>query len=90
MKVYSMQSPRGNAVANQFEIYDDGKRYFQSYQSIIAVIRPNKKTQLDRKYWDYSRTTGKYRNLFLGENKAQTLAKIESGEYELVNLNGED
>lgn len=32
-------------------------------------------------------TTGKYRNLFLGEKKADTQRKIDSGEYTLVNLN---
>ena len=42
---------------------------------------------LDEYYWDYSSTTGKYRNQFLGEKKAETLKKIRSGEYKLKNLN---
>ncbi len=45
---------------------------------------------LDAKYWDYSRTTGNYRNDFLDENIAETRKKIESGEYKLVDLNGPD
>jgi hypothetical protein len=45
------------------------------------------KTSLDRSKWDYSQTTGKYRNQFLGETKKETEAKIASGEYELIDLN---
>ena len=41
----------------------------------------------DKDSWDYSVTTGKYRNQFLGENKAETLKKIKSGEYKLAKLN---
>jgi len=37
---------------------------------------------------DYSVTTGKYRNQFLGETKKETEAKIKSGEYILTDLNG--
>ena len=44
-------------------------------------------TYLDEHYWDYSATTGKYRNQFLGEGIAETRAKIESGEYILIDLN---
>lgn len=89
MKIYPITSPRsGKAVANQFEIHTDDGVYFQSYQSIIA-FKPlrDKKTQLDEKYWDYSVTTSKYRNQFLGLNSKETKAKIDSGEFELVNLN---
>jgi len=86
-------------VKNQFIISTPEGEYFQSYNSIIAFkskfkIYPwgeNKKyepiVKLDEKYWDYSKTTGKYRNLYLGENKKTTQKKIDSGEYELVNLN---
>lgn len=42
---------------------------------------------LDRDTWDYSTTTGKYRNQFLGESKKETQAKIDSGVYKLDNLN---
>ena len=87
MRVENMRSTRGNKVANQFLITDDkGATYFQSYRSIIA-----KKYQgliyLDKCYWDYSTTTGKYRNDFLGEGIADTRKKIQSGEYILTDLN---
>ncbi len=73
---------------NQFILSDDeGNRYFQSYDSVIAKINNGGNITLDERYWDYSVTTGKYRNLFLGEDKKATQAKIDSGEYKLENLN---
>ena len=42
---------------------------------------------LDKNYWDYSRTTSKYRNQFLCETTKETQAKIKSGEYILADLN---
>jgi|TARA_R100001163_G_C5040214_1_gene178522 hypothetical protein len=88
MKVENMYSPNGNKVANQFIITDNGDEYFQSYKSIIAK-RSKGKIYLDDYYWDYSTTTGKYRNQFLGEGIADTRKKIASGEYILTNLNSE-
>jgi len=87
MKVCNLESTRGNTVSNQFEIITPEGRYFQSYRSIICFIPGNGKIQLDRVYWDYSKTTGKYRNIFLGEDKKTTEKKIQSGEYELTDLN---
>ena len=86
MKVENMTSARGNTVPNQFIITDNGDEYFQSYRSIIAK-RSEGKIYLDDYYWDYSTTTGKYRNEFLGEGIAETRKKIASGEYILTNLN---
>ena len=86
-KVCNMESPNGNKVANQFEIYTDKGKYFQSYKSIIAFIDNNGKVFLDDYYWDYSRTTGKYRNMFLNNNIDEAREKIKSGEYKLKNLN---
>jgi len=88
MKVRNMTSNRsGRKVANQFIIYDDnGGETFQSYETVIATNRTGK-IQLDVKAWDYSATTGKYRNQFLGETRKETEAKIKDGTYELVNLN---
>jgi hypothetical protein len=74
---------------NQFIIYTDNGKYFQSYNSII-VFHPynvDEPVQLDVNYWDYSKTTGKYRNLFLHETKKETEQKIKSGEYILTDLN---
>ena len=95
MKVRNMTSNRtGREVANQFVITDDqGNAYFQSYNTIIAKrenFTPDKRDRqvyLDENSWDYSKTTGKYRNQFLGETKKETEAKIKNGVYELVDLN---
>lgn len=87
MKVQNMTSNRsGRAVPNQLEIYaDNGDIFFQSYRTIIAKVSHGK-TYLDTQ-WDYSRTTGKYRNQFLGESKLETEAKIKDGTYIVTNLN---
>ena len=88
MKVENMTGRTGRAVANQFIITDDrNTRFFQSYGSIIVAVSPNRGVQLDTKCWDYSVTTGRYRNQFLGETKKETQAKINSGEYVLADLN---
>ena len=100
MKVQNMTSSRGNSVPNQFiithagqvrfgeEITVNGCDVFQSYDSIIAIKSDCNEVYLDSRYWDYSVTTGKYRNQFLGETKKETERKIASGEYILTNLNG--
>ena len=86
VKVRNMKSNSGRSVANQFEIETDDATYLQSYDSIIAK-RMSGVIYLDENYWDYSTTTGRYRNMFLGETKKETQAKIDSGEYVLTNLN---
>jgi hypothetical protein len=88
MQVRNITNDRGNSVVNQFIITDGSNVYFQSYGSIIVKqnIKTNK-TYLDRYYWDYSRTTGKYRNLFLGEGISDTRKKIDQGKYLLKDLN---
>jgi len=90
MKTENMTSTNGNKVANQFIITDDdSNQYFQSYKSII-VKKPLEvwnKIELDKKYWNYSNTTGKYRNIFLNETIKDTRKKIKSGEYKLTDLN---
>lgn len=100
MKVQNMTSNNGNKIANQFIIYDDDKmgnkiEYFQSYNSIIVKrIYDNigsdvVETFLDSYYWDYSTTTSKYRNIFLGEKTKDTEKKIKQKIYILTDLNKE-
>ena len=85
--VCNMVSSKGNKIPNQFIIRTPEGCYFQSYDSTIVFQDPAGKTFLDETYWDYSVTTGKYRNMFLGETKKETIKKIDSGEYVLTNLN---
>ena len=96
MKVSQILNSKGVPVRNQFILSGNGKSVFQSYDSIICERedyapyddtcgRPSIK--LDPVYWNYSRTTSKYRALFLGESTKETQAKIDTGIYQLVNLN---
>jgi len=93
MKVETMLTTQGNPAKNQFEIYDDGVVYLQSYNSIIIKethsVLGNITIELDKKYWDWSNTTRKYRNKFLGETSKQIKDKINSGVYTLVDLNND-
>ena len=86
MKVKNIEGNHG-PVRNQFVIEDDrGAEYFQSYDSIIAK-KENGEITLDVTCWDYSTTTGRYRNIFLGESKKETERKIKDGTYKLAYLN---
>ena len=67
-------------IANQFIITTYGKTIFQSYDSVIAVKYSDGSVVLGED-WDYSTTTGKYRNQFLGEGIAETRRKLEEGIY---------
>lgn len=71
---------------NQFIIKSDESSLFQSYDKII-VVKTKKVTILDETYWDYSRTTSRYRNKFLNEGINETRKKIKTAEYYLANLN---
>lgn len=73
---------------NQFIFSDEsGNEFFQSYNSIIAKKTIDGKIFLDSYFWDYSRTTSKYRNKFLEIDTKTTKKLIKSGEIELINLN---
>ena len=88
VSVKNMTSNSGNDIANQFIICTPEGNYFQSYSAIIVFIPYGSgKVVLDKNAWDYSQTTGKYRNQFLGEKKADTECKIKDGTYKLADLN---
>lgn len=90
-----MRNSKGVPVRNQFILSTSGDdegnvEYFQSYDSIIVKKEYADgvyTVSLDEVYWDYSRTTSKYRSLFLNETTKETERKIKSGEYILCNLN---
>lgn len=100
MKVRNMTSLNsGRPVVNQFIITYEGRgalgnfdrrEVFQSYDSVIVektYWSDRTDTVLDEDYWDYSVTTGRYRNQFLGENIDETRRKIKDGTYKLAKLN---
>ena len=63
-KVEQMINNNDNPAANQFVIYAEHKKIFQSYDSIIAIVDYNNKTVTLGEDWNYSKTTGKHRNIF--------------------------
>ena len=67
MRVRNMVNEKGNIVANQCIIEDGNKIVFQSYDSMIVTIDHITETITIGKNWDYSKTTGKYRNRFLSQ-----------------------
>jgi hypothetical protein len=89
MKVFveHMINNNGNAVKNQFITHTSNKKIFQSYETIIATIDDDGTVTLDGKCWNYSRTTSKYRNMFLNETTKSTEEKIKDGTFKLANLN---
>ena len=71
-----------NGIANQLLIHYSNATVFQSYNSIIAIqYKDNGKVILGKDY-NYSKTTSKYLNLFLGLSSSIEVKKnIESGLY---------
>ena len=96
MKVQSIINNKGKAIPNQVTINDcfieidfitgtatlQGNM-FVSYNTNIAFITVTGDVFLDEK-WDYSKTTGKYRNRFLNETKKDTERRIKDGVYLVV------
>ena len=88
LKFEAMRSPRsGKPVANQMILHLPHGYCFVSYGQKIAIKTWSGEVMLDEDYWDYSRTTSKYRREFLNEGTEETRKKIKSGEYKLGNLN---
>lgn len=87
IKVENLTSSRGNDVPNQFRLRFENGTVFQSYDSTIAIslrVFGEPEQIYLTPHWDYSKTTGKYRNSWLGEDIKETSAKIKSGEYILT------
>lgn len=64
MKVEQMINDRGNGAVNQFVLTVGNTIAFQSYDSTIAVVDRDDKTVTIFPDWNYSKTTGKHRNIF--------------------------
>ena len=90
MKVSNITNDKGNKVANQFIINDSEYTAFQSYQSIIVKTtfeNGKRVVYLDSYYYNYSKTTAKYRNQFLGCTSKEVEQRIKEGIYILTDLN---
>ena len=87
MKVYNMTSYNtGREIANQFIIEHEGKVYFQSYQTIIAMKEAGKIT-IDTNAENYSRTTSKYLYQFLNTDRKSLLQDVKAGRIVRADLN---
>jgi len=88
-KIENLTSSRGKKIVNQFIITNEEGQFFQSYESIIA-FKPNDPMEpilLDCEYWNFSRTTSKYRDQFL-KCKSKDIKKMtKDGDIIFVNLN---
>lgn len=85
VRVENMRSSNGNDVPNQFIIETGEGVYFQSYATVIAC-KVGGRVYLDPR-WDYSKTTTKYLNMFLGtESKREIESMLKSGRYVIENL----
>jgi len=83
--IQNLTSSNGNKIPNQIVIRNETLRIFQSYDSIIVKVEDGQ-VYLDETYWNYSKTTSKYRNQFLGDSTKEIESKIKSGEYILTDL----
>ena len=72
MTVKHLINNNGNYAMNQFVIEGDGKIVFQSYASMIVEIDYNKHTITIGDDYNYSRTTGKHRNIFFEDYARMT------------------
>lgn len=66
-------------VPKQYLITFDNGYIFQSYNSIIVIELDNENKYYLSQDWNYSKTTGKYRNLFLNKNKKEIDNDIKEG-----------
>ena len=66
----------------------NGWNILKSYNKTIAKKHYMKqKVIIDLRYYNYSSSTGKHRNYFLGETLKDTDKKIKNGEYQTADLN---
>ena len=79
--VLNMKSSRGNKVPNQFIIWTDEEQFFQSYQTIIGKRDKKGNVFLDQNRWNYSVTTSKYRNQWLGITKG-----LDQKQWQITNV----
>jgi len=78
--VKNIINDKWTSIPNQFIIYFEYGTVFQSYNSIIAIKYNDGKTIIGKNY-KYSKTTGKYRNIYLNETLKKTDMKIKYKVY---------
>ncbi len=95
--VEQMTSRSGNVVPNQTILSCPKGKTFVSYGSKIVFQSKSRSSIdglpleiiVDEYYWDYSRTTGKYRNEFMNMGVQDVRNYIKEGRIKVGNLNRE-
>lgn len=89
-KVKQFTNFKNKPVNNHFTVFSSEFTMFVSYGSNIVKTTfegGQRVVYLDERFYNYSKTTSKYRNMFLGEDSKTIESKIKSGIYKLTNLN---
>ena len=84
MKIANIINGNGNAVKNQYVLYGNGLVAFQSYETLLVVVKGGK-TFIKEGAYGCSQTTSKYLNVFLGGDSKSNKRKMEDGTYYVVN-----
>lgn len=84
-----LNSKTQKPVANHQILTDDstGCVYLQSYDSIVCMIDSVGRIFLNHKVYDYSKTTKKYRNMFLGLTTKELNRQIINGTIKMIPFN---
>ena len=89
MIINNMKSNKGRTVPNQYVIKLNNCDMFQSYETVIAIrdydsFNNKYEVYLNKEYYDYSKTTSKYRNKYLGLTTKEIEQKIKAKEFILT------
>ena len=89
VKIEPLRTTRGGVARNHYVIYTEDGKYLSSYGRIVVYIPndPSEKTALDKNFYDFSKTTSTYRNIFLKIPSPSVRASIDKGMFLLTNLN---
>lgn len=85
-KVIAMQSREGKPWRNQYILKAEEGDYLQSYDSIVALKTTDGRVILHPEYYNYSATTAKVRDAFLGITREQFTQNMKDGKYILQSL----
>lgn len=87
--VKPVMSPQGNFLKNQYVIETENGKFFQSYNDVIAYVPnlPCLPTLVDVKKMEFSISTQKQTENFLGKTLEQVLFLIEDGKILNQELN---
>lgn len=77
-----------NLTKNQVVVqFSDGSEIFNSYGKNIVEYSKNHKIYFDKKYWNFSNTTSKWRNKYMGVDSKWVKDAIKNGIVKFKDLN---